>query len=102
MGFASIETERNMMTEFWREHSKSATVEEMMLDSNAQELTQHELPEILAMLPSLADSDVLELGAGIGSVITLSLTLDSEENLQISDVWVNHTSKSNSYITLKS
>ncbi len=79
MGFASIETERNMMTEFWREHSKSATVEEMMLDSNAQELTQHELPEILAMLPSLADSDVLELGAGIGSVITLSLTLDSEE-----------------------
>ncbi|XP_073676428.1 phosphoethanolamine methyltransferase isoform X3 [Garra rufa] len=60
------ETERNMMTEFWKEHSKFATVEEMMLDSNAQELTQHELPEILSMLPSLAGSDVLELGAGIG------------------------------------
>uniref|UniRef100_A0A673N913 phosphoethanolamine N-methyltransferase n=1 Tax=Sinocyclocheilus rhinocerous TaxID=307959 RepID=A0A673N913_9TELE len=66
MGFVSIETERNMMTKFWKEHSKFATVEEMMLDSNAQELTQHELPEILSLLPSLAASDVLELGAGIG------------------------------------
>uniref|UniRef100_A0A8C1ZB68 phosphoethanolamine N-methyltransferase n=1 Tax=Cyprinus carpio TaxID=7962 RepID=A0A8C1ZB68_CYPCA len=66
MGFVSIETERNMMTKFWKEHSKFATVEEMMLDSNAQELTQHELPEILSLLPSLAGSDVLELGAGIG------------------------------------
>ncbi|KTF89465.1 hypothetical protein cypCar_00013283 [Cyprinus carpio] len=55
-----------MMTEFWKEHSKFATVEEMMLDTNAQELTQHELPEILSLLPSLAGSDVLELGAGIG------------------------------------
>ncbi|XP_051514436.1 uncharacterized protein LOC127418090 isoform X2 [Myxocyprinus asiaticus] len=54
------------MTEFWKEHSKFATVEEMMLDSNAKELTQHELPEILSMLPSLAGSDMLELGAGIG------------------------------------
>uniref|UniRef100_A0A672S1T4 phosphoethanolamine N-methyltransferase n=2 Tax=Sinocyclocheilus grahami TaxID=75366 RepID=A0A672S1T4_SINGR len=61
-----METERNMMTKFWKEHSKFATVEEMMLDSNAQELTQHELPEILSLLPSLASSDVLELGAGIG------------------------------------
>ncbi|XP_056092994.1 phosphoethanolamine methyltransferase isoform X1 [Rhinichthys klamathensis goyatoka] len=60
------ETERNTMMEFWKEHSKLATVEEMMLDSNAQELTQHELPEILSMLPCLAGSDVLELGAGIG------------------------------------
>ncbi|KAK2890777.1 hypothetical protein Q8A67_013420 [Cirrhinus molitorella] len=55
-----------MMTEFWKGHAKFATVEEMMLDSNAQELTQHELPEILSMLPSLTGSDVLELGAGIG------------------------------------
>ncbi|XP_052010897.1 uncharacterized protein LOC127663378 isoform X2 [Xyrauchen texanus] len=54
------------MMEFWKEHSKFATVEEMMLDSNAQELTQHELPEILSMLPCLAGIDMLELGAGIG------------------------------------
>lgn len=54
------------MTEFWKEHSIGATVEEMMLDSRARELTQQELPEILSMLPSLAGCRVLELGAGIG------------------------------------
>uniref|UniRef100_A0A3Q3JGT8 phosphoethanolamine N-methyltransferase n=1 Tax=Monopterus albus TaxID=43700 RepID=A0A3Q3JGT8_MONAL len=45
---------RSKMTEFWKEHSKDATVEEMMLDSRARELTQQELPEILSMLPCLA------------------------------------------------
>ncbi|CAG5990451.1 unnamed protein product [Menidia menidia] len=54
------------MTEFWKEHSKLATVEEMMLDSRASELTEHELPEILSMLPPLDGYRVLELGAGIG------------------------------------
>ncbi|XP_076860648.1 phosphoethanolamine methyltransferase isoform X2 [Brachyhypopomus gauderio] len=54
------------MIKFWKEHSQNATVEEMMLDSNALQLTQHELPEILEMLPSLDGLDVLELGAGIG------------------------------------
>nr|XP_015194380.1 PREDICTED: LOW QUALITY PROTEIN: phosphoethanolamine N-methyltransferase 3-like [Lepisosteus oculatus] len=58
---------RHKMTEFWQEHSQQATVEEMMLDSNAQLLTQHELPEILALLPDLEGLTVLELGAGIGS-----------------------------------
>ncbi|XP_062379835.1 phosphoethanolamine methyltransferase isoform X2 [Sardina pilchardus] len=57
---------RQTMTEFWKEHSHEATVQEMMLDSNAQELTEHELPEILSLLPSVADKDILELGAGIG------------------------------------
>lgn len=37
-----------------------------MLDSQAHELTQYELPEILSILPCLKESDVLELGAGIG------------------------------------
>lgn len=54
------------MTEFWKEHSKEATVEKMMLDSRANELTQYELPEILSTLPCLRESNVLELGAGIG------------------------------------
>lgn len=54
------------MTEFWKEHSQDATVEEMMLDSRARELTQQELPEILSMLPPLTGKTVLELGAGIG------------------------------------
>nr|XP_040031376.1 phosphoethanolamine methyltransferase [Gasterosteus aculeatus aculeatus] len=61
-----MEKVRNNMTEFWKEHSKAATVEEMMLDTRAKELTEHELPEILSMLPCLAGSRVLELGAGIG------------------------------------
>uniref|UniRef100_A0A8C9ZME3 phosphoethanolamine N-methyltransferase n=1 Tax=Sander lucioperca TaxID=283035 RepID=A0A8C9ZME3_SANLU len=59
---------------FWKEHSKAATVEEMMLDSRARELTQHELPEILSVLPSLAGSRVLELGAGIGRFTSHLLT----------------------------
>nr|XP_033477076.1 phosphoethanolamine methyltransferase isoform X1 [Epinephelus lanceolatus] len=57
---------RTNMTEFWKEHSKAATVEEMMLDSRAKELTRHELPEILSMLPCLDGARMLELGAGIG------------------------------------
>lgn len=59
-------TVRSNMTEFWKEHSQAATVEEMMLDSRAKELTEQELPEILSMLPPLTESRVLELGAGIG------------------------------------
>uniref|UniRef100_A0A672Z467 phosphoethanolamine N-methyltransferase n=1 Tax=Sphaeramia orbicularis TaxID=375764 RepID=A0A672Z467_9TELE len=57
---------RSSMTEFWKEHSKAATVEEMMLDSRAKELTQQELPEILSLLPCLSKCKMLELGAGIG------------------------------------
>uniref|UniRef100_A0A8C7JH13 phosphoethanolamine N-methyltransferase n=1 Tax=Oncorhynchus kisutch TaxID=8019 RepID=A0A8C7JH13_ONCKI len=62
------------MTEFWKEHSRQATVDEMMLDSHAQELTQHELPEILSLLPSLSGQRVLELGAGIGRYTSHLLT----------------------------
>ncbi|KAK5600432.1 hypothetical protein CRENBAI_021729 [Crenichthys baileyi] len=61
-----MEKVRCNMTEFWKEHSKAATVEEMMLDSRAKELTEQELPEILSMLPPLDGCRVLELGAGIG------------------------------------
>jgi len=57
---------RGAMTDFWREHSQEASLEEMMLDTNAQELTKHELPEILSYLPTWEGKDVLELGAGIG------------------------------------
>nr|XP_033812629.1 phosphomethylethanolamine N-methyltransferase-like [Geotrypetes seraphini] len=57
---------RQTMTRFWQEHSQSATVEEMMLDSSAQTLSQEEKPEILSLLPQMDGKDVLELGAGIG------------------------------------
>lgn len=62
------------MTEFWKTHSKGATVEEMMLDSHAKELTIHELPEVLSLLPGLAGKRVLELGAGIGRYTSHLLT----------------------------
>lgn len=56
------------MESFWKEHSKKATEEEMMLDSHAEELGKEEIPEVLALLPSVDQLDVLELGAGIGYV----------------------------------
>ncbi|XP_029917783.1 phosphoethanolamine N-methyltransferase 3-like isoform X2 [Myripristis murdjan] len=62
------------MTEFWKEHSKEATVEEMMLDPHAKELTKEELPEILSLLPCMAGKRVLELGAGIGRFTSHLLT----------------------------
>lgn len=57
---------REAMTDFWTEHSQDASLIEMMLDTNAEELTKHELPEILSYLPSFEGKDVIELGAGIG------------------------------------
>ncbi|CAN9515035.1 unnamed protein product [Ophioblennius macclurei] len=65
---------RTDMTEFWKEHSQAATVEEMMLDSRARELTQQELPEILSMVPPVTGKTVLELGAGIGRYTSQLLT----------------------------
>lgn len=38
--------ERQEMKQFWEEHSKTATVEEMMLDSKASEIDQQERPEV--------------------------------------------------------
>ncbi|KAM9301526.1 uncharacterized protein PAF06_014724 [Gastrophryne carolinensis] len=57
---------RHTMTQFWEQHSRDATVEEMMLDSSAELLSKEEKPEIISLLPSLDALNVLELGAGIG------------------------------------
>ncbi|XP_077982671.1 uncharacterized protein LOC144437578 [Glandiceps talaboti] len=57
---------RNVMIDYWKVHSKDATLEEMMLDSKAQTLNQMEKPEILSLLPAFEGKRVLELGAGIG------------------------------------
>ena len=54
------------MEGYWTEHSQSASLEEMMLDSNASTLNLEELPEILSYLPDYAGKEVVELGAGIG------------------------------------
>ncbi|XP_024919003.1 phosphoethanolamine methyltransferase isoform X2 [Cynoglossus semilaevis] len=65
---------RNNMAAFWKEHSTEATVEEMMLDTQARDLTQQEMPEILSLLPRLTGYKVLELGAGIGRYTSQLLT----------------------------
>lgn len=54
------------MMEFWQDHSKDGSLEEMMLDNNAATMTEEELPEILSYIPGVKDKDVVELGAGIG------------------------------------
>ncbi|CAL8357074.1 unnamed protein product [Merluccius merluccius] len=59
------------MIKFWKEHSTMASVDEMVLDNRGRELTEQELPEILSLLPSLAGKRVLDLGAGIGSIMNI-------------------------------
>ena len=61
----SIE-DRQRMKDFWVKHSQLANMQEMLLDSNADELSDHELPEILSIVPSFKGKIILELGAGIG------------------------------------
>ena len=43
---AAAGEERQEMKQFWEEHSKTATVEEMMLDSKASEIDLQERPEV--------------------------------------------------------
>ena len=56
------------MTEYWKEHSSNADLSEMMLDSNASEMSEFEMNEILSVIPTVRNCNVLELGAGIGYV----------------------------------
>lgn len=58
--------DRQRMKEYWVKHSVSANIQEMLLDSNAEEISDNEMPEILSILPSFKSKKVLELGAGIG------------------------------------
>lgn len=41
------------MTLYWEHHSKEASLEEMMLDTNAVQLTRHDKTEVLGILPSI-------------------------------------------------
>ncbi|XP_063001910.1 uncharacterized protein LOC134412067 [Elgaria multicarinata webbii] len=66
MAVAPEPTPRTLMRCYWWQHSQASSLEEMMLDSGAQQLTQEDTPEILGLLPCLKGQDVLELGAGIG------------------------------------
>ncbi|XP_046553109.1 phosphoethanolamine N-methyltransferase 3-like isoform X1 [Haliotis rubra] len=57
---------RTAMADYWKEHSTSASLQEMMLDNDAEELHKEEMPEILSYLPEFSGKRVIELGAGIG------------------------------------
>uniref|UniRef100_A0A8C4WWB4 phosphoethanolamine N-methyltransferase n=2 Tax=Eptatretus burgeri TaxID=7764 RepID=A0A8C4WWB4_EPTBU len=57
---------RGSMMQYWLDHSNEGTIQEMMLDSEAETLSEDEQAEILGLLPSLDGLRVLELGAGIG------------------------------------
>ena len=57
---------RKRMQNYWVTHSVKASMEEMLLDTNANVISDNELPEILQLLPSFKSKTVLELGAGIG------------------------------------
>ena len=54
------------MEDYWTTHSTKASMEEMLLDTNANLISDSELPEILSFLPNFKSKNVLELGAGIG------------------------------------
>ena len=56
------------MKTFWMEHSSERSLEEMMLDSRAEELNEDDRPEILSYLPDIEGKRIIELGAGIGWV----------------------------------
>ena len=55
------------MTTFWKDISdKSQNTDTMMLTTNSAPLDALEVPELMALLPSYENKDILEVGAGIG------------------------------------
>ena len=55
------------MKEYWDQHSRAGSIEEMMLVSNAGAFEEQERAEILSMLPpDLRGKRVLELASGVG------------------------------------
>lgn len=54
------------MKRYWHEHSENASLEEMLLDKNAEELGRLDRDEIFNIIPCLNGKDIIEIGAGIG------------------------------------
>jgi len=65
-GDGPIDGIRKNMATFWEKNSKEASLEEMMLNSDAKSIRSIEEPEVLSMLPDFVDKDVVELACGIG------------------------------------
>ncbi|XP_064611284.1 uncharacterized protein LOC135475355 [Liolophura sinensis] len=90
---------RSAMTDFWQTHSdKDVTNKSMMLDSNADELTKTEVPEIMSYLPSVAGKDLIELGAGIGRYTrVLAESAKSVVSVDFMEKFVEKNRKDNSH-----
>ena len=54
----------------------------MVLDSQGQVLSEHEVPELLSYLPDFSGDRVLELGAGIGLVIIVPMFKSIEHRIK--------------------
>ena len=52
--------------------SDKASVAQMILYSNAAAIGKLDIPEVLSLLPGIEKKDILELGAGIGQVLSAS------------------------------
>jgi len=65
-GDGQIDGVRRDMAVFWEKNSKEASLEEMMLNSDAKSIRSLEEPEVLSLLPNFQDMDVVELACGIG------------------------------------
>lgn len=61
-----VDAIRRGMASFWKANSKEASLEEMMLNSDAKSIRSLEEPEVLGSLPNIAGKDVVELACGIG------------------------------------
>lgn len=64
--FTANPNDRERMKDYWVKHSVNASIQEMLFDTNAEVISDSELPEILSILPSIKGKKILELGAGIG------------------------------------
>lgn len=56
------------MEAYWKGHAdtKGPSLHAMMLDRNADQISEAERNEVMANLPDIVDKDIVELGAGIG------------------------------------
>lgn len=57
---------RNQMHTYWKRYSDKGDVNEMFVDSQADELAPLETQEIMSSIPNFEGKDVLELASGIG------------------------------------
>ena len=95
--FCAVFQVREKMKRYWESNSKYASVEEMMLDSNAAQLTSHDKTDILGMVPKL---EVRKKRGGVWKLVVVVSTICSFLNtlciyngclVHATAVWCVHT-----------